>query len=126
MKYGIFAKSQRDKIRKGLNQYKVYKAFITQSGVNAPTVTILENTIGDIVWTRANTGQYAGTLTDAFPGGKTFCLKLNGSDCKALGNTFSFGRSGNSAVYVNSFNGVYTTASDGILDSTQIEIQVYE
>jgi hypothetical protein len=126
MKYGIFGKSQREKIRKGLNQYKVYKAFLTQTTTDAPVATILENTLGDIVWTRGNTGQYVGTLAGAFPGGKTFCLKLNGSDCKAVSNTFTFGRTGDNAVYINSFNGVYTTASDSILENTQIEIQVYE
>lgn len=50
--------------------YKVYAAKFTQSGTSAPTVTILENTIGEIVWTRNNDedGNYYGTLNGAFAG----------------------------------------------------------
>ena len=51
--------------------YKVYTALLTQSGTDAPVATVLENTLGDIVWTRDTTGQYLGTLTGAFISGKT-------------------------------------------------------
>jgi hypothetical protein len=44
-----------------------YIATISQAGASAPTVTVLENTIGDIVWTRAAVGDYLGTLTGGFP-----------------------------------------------------------
>jgi hypothetical protein len=44
-----------------------YIATISQAGTAAPTVTVLENSIGDIVWTRAAVGDYLGTLTGAFP-----------------------------------------------------------
>jgi hypothetical protein len=44
-----------------------YIATISQAGAAAPTVTVLENTIGDIVWTRAAAGDYLGTLTGGFP-----------------------------------------------------------
>jgi hypothetical protein len=43
-----------------------YIATISQAGAAAPTVTVLENTIGDIVWTRAAAGDYLGTLTGGF------------------------------------------------------------
>jgi len=52
----------------------VYKAFINQEGTSAPTVNILENTIGDIVWTRAGEGDYLGTLADAFTTLKTVTI----------------------------------------------------
>lgn len=45
---------------------KIYKAQIRQTGTNNPTLTILQNTIGDIVWTREGVGSYKGTLTGAF------------------------------------------------------------
>jgi hypothetical protein len=51
---------------------KVYKALLTQTGTAAPTAIVLENTIGDIVWTRTNTGIYVATLADAFTENKTF------------------------------------------------------
>ena len=42
--------------------YLKYVALISQSSTNAPSVTILENTIGSIVWTRSSAGVYKGTL----------------------------------------------------------------
>lgn len=51
--------------------YKIYTALLTQSGTASPTATVLENTIGDIVFTRDDVGYYIGTLADAFTIGKT-------------------------------------------------------
>lgn len=45
---------------------KIYKALMNQSGSNAPVPTILKNTLGNIVWTRLDTGVYDGTLANAF------------------------------------------------------------
>lgn len=50
--------------------YKEYTAFFDQSGTSAPTVTIVKNTVGNIVWTYDTVGQYLGTLTGAFPANK--------------------------------------------------------
>jgi hypothetical protein len=48
--------------------YKVYTALLSQAGKdNAPTAIVLENTIGDIVWTYDSVGKYSGTLNGAFP-----------------------------------------------------------
>lgn len=58
--------------------YKKYVATISQVGTADPTVTVLENTIGDIVWTRAAGGRYQGTLTGAFPDqDKTYLMVSN-------------------------------------------------
>lgn len=46
--------------------YKVYTALLTQNGSNSPVATVLENTIGNIVWTRVGPGDYLGTLANAF------------------------------------------------------------
>lgn len=47
--------------------YKVYTALLTQTGTNAPTAVVLENTLGGtIVWARVGTGAYSATLTGAF------------------------------------------------------------
>ena len=47
--------------------YKKYIATILQSSTSDPTATVLENSLGDIVWTRLSTGRYQGTLVGAFP-----------------------------------------------------------
>jgi hypothetical protein len=52
--------------------YKVYTALLTQEGTDAPVATVLENTLGDIVWTRSMEGVYLGTLIGAFTTDKTF------------------------------------------------------
>lgn len=53
--------------------YKVYTALLTQSGTDAPTAIVLENTLGGaIVWTRSSDGVYVGTLAGAFVTNKTF------------------------------------------------------
>lgn len=52
------------------NGVKVYRAVLTQSGTDAPTATVLENTLGGtVVWTRDNPGRYVATLVGAFPVG---------------------------------------------------------
>lgn len=55
-----------------LRGYKSYVALLIQSVTDAPSATVLENTIGDIVWTRDIAGRYYGTLANAFTENKTF------------------------------------------------------
>ena len=59
---------------------KVYNALLTQSGTGDPCAIVLENTLlpngTDIVWTRAGTGEYVGTLVGAFKNNKTFATIL--------------------------------------------------
>ena len=44
-----------------------YIATLLQSSTTDPLATVLENTLGDIVWTRFAVGVYRGTLSGAFP-----------------------------------------------------------
>ncbi|KAF2331413.1 hypothetical protein [Flavobacterium nitrogenifigens] len=61
-----------------INGVKKYVALVAQSGTTAPTVTVLENSVGNIVWSRTATGYYTGTLSSAFPTGKcTFLATTN-------------------------------------------------
>jgi hypothetical protein len=46
---------------------KVYKGSMSQSGTNAPVVTVLENTFGNIVWSYGGSaGVFQGDLIGAF------------------------------------------------------------
>lgn len=55
--------------------YGVYRAVLTQEGVNAPVVSVLENTLSaPVVWTRLATGVYVGTLVSEFQQNKTHVL----------------------------------------------------
>lgn len=57
-----------------LRPYKVYTFEIFATGLADPTLTIFENTIGSIVWTRDDAGEYTGTLASAFTNNKTWCM----------------------------------------------------
>ncbi len=51
---------------------KKYVALLTQTGTNAPTATVLDNTLGGtLVWSYDGVGTYIGTLTGAFTLDKT-------------------------------------------------------
>lgn len=56
----------------GMAGVNVYRALMNQSGTNAPVATVLENSIGSIVWARTVAGIYTATLAGAFPASKTF------------------------------------------------------
>ena len=104
-----------------LLNYKKYVALITQTGTNNPTVTVLENTIGDIVWTRDNVGQYLGTLTGVFTLDKVVCFNNDtGTDSKI--ETF---RKNSNIVSIYTFLADGTTFTDGLLTKTSIEIRIY-
>ena len=59
----------------GSSSYLVYTANLTdQVSTNAPVFSVQENTIGAIVWSRDSLGYYLGTLSGAFPAGKTWAI----------------------------------------------------
>jgi hypothetical protein len=56
--------------------YEIYSAVVTQTGTNAPTANVLENTLGGtVVFTYLGVGQYAMTLAGAFPINKSYCVQ---------------------------------------------------
>jgi len=107
---------------------KIYRATISQTGTNDPVVTVLENTIGPIVWTRNIAGNYHGTLTGAFPSSKVLTLCGNGSDC-----ILRFYRFTDNIVIISTIGlpalvdgtSIPWAIGDGLLLDTSIEILVY-
>ena len=61
-----------------LRPYKVYTAFINQTGTNAPVSTILENDLGTITWSRQDAGIYSGVPSWAYVANKTILPKMGG------------------------------------------------
>jgi len=56
-----------------LNNKKQYLAKISQTGVEAPTLTVISNElVGTVTAARTGTGVYTLTLTGAFVSNKTF------------------------------------------------------
>lgn len=104
-----------------LPTYQKYIALISQTGTSDPTVIILENTIGNIVWTRSSTGLYFGTLLSAFTIGKTY--QIIGTINFLTEPVVIFSSSGVNNVYIQTQ--INTLLSDGLLDNTTIEIRIY-
>ena len=94
--------------------YNVYTALISQTGTNAPTVKILDNNLGNIVWSRNGIGEYVGMLNGVFTLNKTWMIVNQYADFN-----YSF-------YYVNNDNIVLDVlAGDGKLNDISIEIRVY-
>jgi len=101
--------------------YRKYIANISQAGTLDPTVTILENTIGDIVWTRVAAGRYQGTLTGAFPDQDKLYLYLGNSQ---QNNYVAIFRVSANIIEIITYD-FTNTGQDNMLDYNTIEIRVY-
>lgn len=116
----------QDQINKLSRKYKVYTAVLTQDDTDDPVVKVLENTIGNIVWTRDSQGVYYGTLTGAFKEFKTWCSILS------LGNDGSSGvaemgrlDTNNILLQFYNFDGNLTDIDTGTIYEISLEIRVY-
>lgn len=106
-----------------IKPYKSYVAKLTQPGnTDAPTVTVLENTIGNIVWTRTNIGRYQGTLTGAFTASgfwQSMSIGVFQIDAEVVGDLV---RQNNNVVEINIYDNTFTNVEGFIAD---IEIRAY-
>ena len=104
--------------------YKVYTALLNQTGTNAPTATVLENTLGaSITWTRTGVGQYVGTLSSGvFISNKSFNTINNGQG-GAMG-FFIVGSSGSTTKTIYTYN-ASNIQTDSLLTTACVEIRVY-
>lgn len=104
--------------------YKSYVALMSQAGTDDPTAIELENSLGNIVWTRDSVGIYYGTLSSTFPIDKTFILSIQGSgyDTEVLNGG---GGDPYNLVRLNDNVLILSTTGDAILNYSPIEIRVY-
>jgi hypothetical protein len=102
--------------------YLVYTALLSQTGTNAPVPTVLENTIGAIVWSYVDVGKYRANLIGAFDTTKTFVI-LTGN---GAGDSMFMLADNESNDYC-SIGSVSPTSGyvNGYMFSTYIEIRVY-
>jgi hypothetical protein len=98
--------------------YKVYTAIIKLNGANDPVPVVLQNTIGDIVWTRQDVGYYTANGDALFPLDKTFTL-INVQSPE----TSEFVRVDSDNIELIMYGGAGTQA-DGFTPA-QVEIRVY-
>ena len=117
-------------ITDSVRPYKVYTALISQASGDDPEVIVLENTIGEVEWSRRGTGNYSADLIDAFTVDKTvfFISGLDGDS--GIGGGSPLGP-GTSIVFMNKDRvDLFVTDSsgssvDGSLVKYPIEIRVY-
>ncbi|KAF2337222.1 beta strand repeat-containing protein [Flavobacterium daemonense] len=104
--------------------YKSYVALLTQTGTSAPVATVLENSIGSIVWTRSVAGTYDATLTGAFTANKTVTFLTDGSPLgsSSAEQLHAYYTSANVTTINTRQNG---TSVDGLLTKATVEIRVY-
>lgn len=105
--------------------YLVYVALLSQSGEDDPVATVLTNTLSDvIVWNRDAQGFFSGTLTGAFPAGKTICFsEINYASQIGTEVWSSLGRLGNNEVDLVVKNSSFAD-TDGFV-GLSVEIRVY-
>ncbi len=124
--FGIeFWNSTVDKLQNLINGNAplVYTALVTQSGTNAPSFIVLQNTIGDIEWSYLGVGSYRGTLSNAFPLGKSGMINGFGGD-EAKGFLNYYFNDENTIDLVTSNPG-QDLANNILNNSTLIKIEVY-
>jgi hypothetical protein len=111
--------------------YKVYSAFLNQSGTSAPTAVVNENTIGTMTITRYNTGVYyfvSPEFNSYDDYGKVLCFISNGSADGSTGVLSSV-----NGQYVPPINGIQVvskiastlTPTDNAIGGCSIEIRLY-
>jgi hypothetical protein len=98
--------------------YKVYSAMITDDGGDI-IVNVLENTIGNIVWTSPGGGEYRGDLTDAFPIDKTWYVVQENSNGSVPTSPFYMNTASSSP------HTIYLFTPGTTPDKTTFEIRVY-
>lgn len=112
--------------------YQVYTALISQTGANAPTIvsdgtgpnTPLQNTIGNIIWTRVGTGIYNGTLAAAFPSQLKTYSNIEITGPPQADAVIAWVNA--NTVQINTFNPESTgTFADSVLTFAKLEIRVY-
>jgi hypothetical protein len=99
--------------------YKVYTAILKQNGANAPTATVLENTLGkSVTWSRDGVGSYAADVSGGFVSG-TYVIQVH----KWAGFAWAFMNTGTLLLYT--YNASNSLADGELNLSSWIEIREY-
>lgn len=99
---------------------KTYQALIEQEDTDPPIATEIQNTIGNIIWTRESTGLYRATLASTFTANKTLIqatIHRNGDAICLQAN-----RANDNFIYVMTIDGDYANQDN---NSWTITIQIY-
>lgn len=104
--------------------YKVYIALLNQTGTNAPTATVLQNTLGfDITYGYETAGVYYIYFEDTIYSDKTVFIIGASTGCsRSIHNAYY---STPTMSYLESFDFFVNDYTNGCFFNTAIEIRVY-
>jgi hypothetical protein len=97
-----------------------YKALLTQNDEDAPVATVLENTLGLVLWEYVSVGNYKFLLSDILINKTIHLIQDNYADTSYTAQTFV---PSNGTFEITSF--LSSVLSDGVLFGTPILIEVY-
>lgn len=105
--------------------YKVYTALLTQSGTDAPTAVVLQNTIGDITYLYDDVGSYLISSDELFTDGKT---QMFFGALSIQNHNWGIIMEGNKGINYLGFQTLNESGAlaNDYLYNTSIEIRVYE
>ena len=104
---------------------KAYTVFLSQTGTNAPTATVLKDDLAVPVWAYSAVGTYTLTKTGAFTVNKTVPTKLE-SYIDNDGNKYTLERTSADIMTLKTYAAVDNTVlANGVLLNQYINIEVY-
>ena len=109
-------------IQKYVRPYDIYVALLTQSGTDAPTANILENTIGEITYGYEDDGNY-NIFSDGLFTEKKTTITIGTQNNSGYNITFITGYNNVNQLSFLCFNG--GTPSNGVINNIFLEIRVY-
>jgi hypothetical protein len=107
-----------------IKPYKVYTALLTQTGINAPVATVLENTLGNVSFSYNSTGYYAIESDGLFIQDKTYFSGAS-SNYGSDSITLNFNYQDDSSIDLITFDVGAQISLDDALYLSPIEIRVY-
>lgn len=118
-------KTLKDKIVAAVPQnqgnYSVYSFLLTQSGTSAPTMTVIENTLGiaDVSWVRIGAGNYESSAVATFTPTTTFILSAQTDWALVSGKILS------NKISIKTIDTTTGVGTDGALTNLFFELRVY-
>lgn len=104
--------------------YKSYVALLSQSDTNAPVATVLQNEIGEIIWSRSSTGIFTAISNGLFTENKTHLSVSLDIVLVYESERFSFLNWQTTSILDLNINSGNLTTVDGI-GRAYVEIRVY-
>ena len=106
------------------SEYLSYVALLSQSGVNNPVATVLENELSGVpVWTRSSDGEFFLTLAGAFPANRVVFFVKQGNLISTAGFILWGYRVDNNNIFLAQWDagGSYVD----VMDQVSFELRVY-